>query len=130
MSQSTTTSVKDFLPDNCFLNLEDDDNETLDLMTDVNNTYYPTPESDHLRNEHFDLENAESASDSDGDSGGGEDDGSFRTVFERREDIEYAEDVSEFFKTGCGCQSVKGKRLNNKFRSLLTLLNKMAYEIC
>ena len=80
MSQSTTTSVKDFLPDNCFLNLEDDDNETLDLMTDVNNTYYPTPESEHLRNEHFDLENVESASDSDGDSGGGEDDGSFRTL--------------------------------------------------
>ena len=77
MNQSTTTSVKDLLPDNCFLNLEDDDNETLDLMTDVNNTYYPTPESDHLRNEHFDLENVESASDSDGDSGGGEDEDSF-----------------------------------------------------
>ena len=69
-------------------------------MTDVNNTYYPTPESEHLRNEHFYLENLKSASDSDGDSGGGEDDGSFRTVFERREDIEYAEDVSDFFQDG------------------------------
>ena len=121
MSQSTTTSVKDFLPDNCFLNLQDDD---------INNTCYPTQESDHLRNEHLDLENVESASDSDGDSGSGENDGSFRTAFGRREDIECAKDVSEFFKTGCGCQSVKGKRLNNNFKSLLTLLNEMAHEIC
>ena len=65
MSQSTTTKVKDFLPDNCFLNLEDDDNEPLDLMADVNNTYCPTPTSDHLRSEHFDIENVKSASDSD-----------------------------------------------------------------
>ena len=32
----TASSVRGFLPDNCLLNLEDDDNDTLDLVTDVN----------------------------------------------------------------------------------------------
>ena len=31
------------------------------------------------------------------------------TVFDRREDIQLSEDLSEFFKTGCGCKSIKGK---------------------
>ena len=33
------------------------------------------------------------------------------TEFERREDIAYFEDVSDFFKTGCGCHSAKGKHI-------------------
>ena len=46
MSQNTTSSVRDLLPDNCFLNLEDDDNDTLDLVTDVNYSYYPSTNID------------------------------------------------------------------------------------
>ena len=110
MSQNTTSSVRDFLPDNVFLNLEDDDNDTLDLVTDVNDSYYSSTNTDHLINQQFDLENLESAGDSDSDSGGEAEVG---TVFERREDIAYSEDVSEFFRTGCGCQSVKGKKKKN-----------------
>ena len=51
MSQNTTSSTRDFLPDNCFLYLEDGDNVTLDLMTDVNNFFYYPSNIDSLTNE-------------------------------------------------------------------------------
>ena len=54
MSQDTTTSVRDFLSANCLLYLEDDDNETLDLVTGVNTTYYSTTNSSL-----YDIENFE-----------------------------------------------------------------------
>ena len=41
----TATSTRDFLPDNCLPTLEDDDNDTLDLVTDVNTAYYSTTNS-------------------------------------------------------------------------------------
>ena len=108
MSQNTTSSVRDLLPDNCFLNLEDDDNDTLDLVTDVNDSYYPSTNIDPVTVQFDDLD-IENAGDSDSDSAasGGETEGG--TVFDRREDIQLSEDLSEFFKTGCGCKSVKGK---------------------
>ena len=105
MSQDTTTSVRDFLPDNCLLYLEDDDNEALDLVTSVNTTYYSTTNSSL-----YDLENFEK-SDSDSDSYSDSNSETVVTEFERREDIAYFEDVSDFFKTGCGCQSAKGKHI-------------------
>ena len=37
--------MRDFLPDNCLLTLEDDDIDTLDLVTDVNTAYYSTTNS-------------------------------------------------------------------------------------
>ena len=70
MSHSTTSSVGDFLPDNCFFNLGDDDNDTLDLVTGVNYSYDSSTNTVHLINEQFDLENVKSAGDSDSDSGG------------------------------------------------------------
>ena len=51
----TATSIRDFLPDNCLLTLEDDDNDTLDSVTDVNTAYYSTTNSYPL----YDLENVE-----------------------------------------------------------------------
>ena len=43
MSQSSTGSVRDFLPDNCFLNLDDDDEGTLNLVTKFTDTYFNRP---------------------------------------------------------------------------------------
>ena len=65
MSQSSTGSVRDYLPDNCFLNLDDDDEGTLNLVTKFTDTYFnrPLPENE------LDRENSsDSSSDSDSDS--------------------------------------------------------------
>ena len=39
-SQSSTSSVRERLPDNCFLNLSDDDEDTLEQLQSVENTFF------------------------------------------------------------------------------------------
>ena len=90
MSQSTTSSVRDLLPDNCFLNLEDEDNATLDLVTDVNNNFYSNTNEQPVTDD-LDFENA---GDSDSDSGSTVSDSGDEVVFERSEDIALTESMS------------------------------------
>ena len=114
MSQNTTSSVRDLLPDNCFLNLEDDDNDTLDLVTDVNDSYYPSTNIYPVTVQFDDLD-IENGSDSDSDSAAFGDETKGGTVYDMREDIQLSEDLSEFFKTGCGCKLVKVGRTSILF---------------
>ena len=107
MSQNTTSSVRDLLPDNCFLNLEDEDNATLDLVTDVNNYFYSNTNEQPV----IDDLDSENAGDSDSDSGSTVSDSGDGVVFERSEDIALTDSLSEFFRTGCGCHLVKGNDL-------------------
>ena len=107
MSQNTTSSVRDLLPDNCFLNLEDEDNATLDLVTDVNNYFYSNTNEQPV----IDDLDSENAGDSDSDSGSTVSDTRDGVVFERSEDIALTDSLSEFFRTGCGCHLVKGNDL-------------------
>ena len=96
----TATSGRDFLPDNCLLNLEDDD--TLDLVTDVSTAYYSTTNNYSL----YDLENLEK-SDSDSDSNSDSNREKVATEFERREDIAYFRDVSDFSRLAVAASQLK-----------------------
>lgn len=114
MSQSSTGSVRDFLPDNCFLNLDDDDEGTLNLVTQFTDTYFnrPLPENE------LDLANlSDSSSVSDSDS-----DGNVDVPFDLRgEDVKFDSDVQRFRETGCGCQLDDGRILCD-FYSMKTVI--------
>ena len=47
MSQLSTRSVRDFLPENCFLNLDDDDEGTLNLVSQLTDTYLTRQSSEN-----------------------------------------------------------------------------------
>ena len=102
MSQSSTGSVRDFLPDNCFLNLDDDDEGTLNLVTKFTDTYFnhPLPENE-LDQANSDDSLSDSESDSDVD-----------VPFDLRgEDVKFDSDVQRFREMGCGCQLDDGRIL-------------------
>ena len=102
MSQSSTGSVRDFLPDNCFLNLDDDDEGTLNLVTKFTDTYFnrPLPENELDR-----ANSDDSSSDSDSDS-------DVDVPFDLRgEDVKFDSDLQRFRETGCGCQLDDGRIL-------------------
>lgn len=90
MSQSSAVSARDLLPDNCLLNLENDDDDTVNLVTDVDDMFYKT-----LSSQSFDEEpNNESANHID---------------FElREEDVKLDDETSSFLKNGCGCKYADG----------------------
>ena len=96
MSQFSTGSVRDFLPENCFLNLDDDDEGTLNLVSQFTGTYLTRQPSEN------ELECGDagdsSASDTDSDSG------SVNVPFELRdEDKKFDNDVQQIRDSGCGC---------------------------
>ena len=103
MSQSSTGSVRDFLPDNCFLNLDDDDDEgTLNLVTKFTDTYFnrPLPENELDR-----ANSDDSSSDSDSDS-------DVDVPFDLRgDDVKFDSDLQRFREAGCGCQLDDGRIL-------------------
>ena len=87
--------------------MEDEDNATLDLVTDVNNYFYSNTNEQPV----IDDLDSENAGDSDSDSGSTVSDSGDGVVFERSEDIALTDSLSEFFRTGCGCHLVKGNDL-------------------
>ena len=102
MSQLSSASVKDLLPENCFLNIDDDDEGTLNLVTTFTCSYLT----------HSAVEN-EGNSDSDGDSDPSSDvssgecqssDGPSRFIpFDIRPEDKLQEDeVKQFADRGCG----------------------------
>ena len=115
--------------------MEDEDNATLDLVTDVNNYFYSNTNEQPV----IDDLDSENAGDSDSDSGSTVSDSGDGVVFERSEDIALTESLSEFFRTGCGCHLMKGNDLLlnviisffwKQPRNLLTLLWVACCNIC
>ena len=91
-------------PDNCFLNLEDDDNATVDLVTDLNNYFNENTNNQPV----VDIDSKKAVDSDDSDSDSTVCDSGDAVVFERSEDIELTDSQSDFFRTGCGCHLVKG----------------------
>ena len=102
MSQFSTGSVRDFLPENCFLNLDDDDEGTLNLVSQFTDTYLTRQPSEN----ELECGDAGDSSVSDTDS----DSGSVNVPFELRdEDKKFDSDVQLFRDSGCGCRLDDGK---------------------
>ncbi len=102
MSQDTASSVRDLLPDFCFLNLEDDDYATLGSVLDVDVDYYKATDitDNELSGNEFDIGGdgvVEVAGDDEFDYGA--------------EDVRYFEEVSGFMANGCGCKLATGKSI-------------------
>ena len=89
MSQLSTGSVRDFLPENCFLNLDDDDEGTLYLVSQFTDMYLIRQSSENEP----ECEDASDSSASDTDS----DSGSVNVPFELRdEEKKFDSDVQRF----------------------------------
>ena len=94
MYQISTGSVRDFLPENCFLNLDDDDERTLNLVTQFTDTYL-THQS--VENEADGDGNSSDSSSSNSDS----DSENFNVPFELRdEDKKFDSDVERVKERG------------------------------
>ena len=93
MSQLSTGSVRDFLPENCFLNLDDDDEGTLNLVSQFTDTYLTRQSSEN----ELECGDADDSSSSDTDS----DSGCVNVSFELRDKDS---DVQRFRDSGCGCR--------------------------
>ena len=92
MSQLSTGSVRDFFYQNCFLNLENDDEGTLNLVSQFMDTYL-THQSSENELECGDTDDS-SSSDTDSDSG------CVNVSFELPDKDS---DVQRFRDSGCGC---------------------------
>lgn len=111
MSQISTASVRDLLPENCCLNLEDDDEGTLNLVTEFTDSYL----THELKNS--DYSGSDSSCDSDGnisenghENGSSDDDVS--VPFDvRAEDHKYDDEVSQFRERGCRCRLDNGEMI-------------------
>ena len=66
MSQLSSASVKDLLPENCFLNIDDDDEGTLNLVRTCTGSYLTCSA---MKNEGISISNCDSVLGSDVSSG-------------------------------------------------------------
>ena len=93
MTQLSTGSVWGFLPENCFLNLDDDDEGTLNLVSQFTDTYQTRQSSEN----ELECGDADDSSSSDTDS----DSGCVNVSFELQDKDS---DVQRFRESRCGCR--------------------------
>ena len=98
---STASSVRDRLPTNCFLNLSDDDEETLEQLVHVEDTFFSLGTV---------VENINDPEyDSDSDSENVQEDDQLHIdigtvkIEPSDEDIKYMKEIENFRSTGCEC---------------------------
>lgn len=106
-SQNSVSSVRDFLPDHCFLHLEDTDENTLDLITTVDADFYSRDKS-RCRSVHA-CERRDSVEVEDRLDSSGSEASDIEVEFDRRpEDASYDEESRQFREHGCGCRFSDG----------------------
>lgn len=111
MSQSTTQSVRDLLPDHCFLNVDDDDFVLLNEITDVEDSFFP--KNSQVEENDLQCENSDSSSDCDNEyhelSETGVEAVDVAHHFDyREEDLADIHQTETFLGEGCGCKLFNG----------------------
>ena len=113
---STTSSVRERLPDNCFLNLSDDDEDTLEQLQSVENTFFSLGSIVEDPTVATQVVSDTSQIDNDGEV---YDDMQNIEIEPSDEDIQYFKDIESFQQSGCGCSLLHGKKtIIFKFRGL------------
>ena len=100
MSQSTTNSVRDFLPVDCLLNLEDEDFSALNSITEVNDLFHVHSEINNVDNDNVESDN-DNHIDVDLDQ-------ELMRDLRDYDKIDIAE-TEQFFDQGCGCKLLNGE---------------------
>ena len=138
MSQSSTLSVKERLPRYCYLNLSDDDEETLDLLDQIDREYQLQNVRDTVDNGHdggaVDSDSVDESDDSDVCNDDDDDDERDDDMQEDNEvpieksqaDLDFQRKIDSFKANGCTCVKTLG-RLN---RSIIFQFNHFMNDKC
>ena len=98
LSSFSASSVRDLLPDSCCLNIEDDDEGTLSLVTRFTDSYLSHSTTENVNfpdSDHSDSESSDSEAEVPFDI--------------RPEDQTLDDDINKFRDKGCGCHLDNGK---------------------
>ena len=102
LSSFSASSVRDLLPDSCCLNIEDDDEGTLSLVTRFTDSYLSHSTTENVNfpdSDHSDSELSTQSTDSEAE-----------VPFDiRPEDQILDDDINKFRDKGCGCHLDDGK---------------------